>query len=119
MRVTIERIRDEIGDRLEVVTAWAYGATGGRSGQRQRMAGAAIFALCLHALLFWSLVANHPRDMQLPTWEEPPMPVELLDVPPPEPEVQPEPKPVVTVEHPIDQPQPEAQPEAEPVPEPK
>ena len=135
MRVTIERIRDEISDRIEVVTAWTYGMTGGRSGKNRRLAGSTVFVLMIHALFFWGLMVTHPRNMNLPTFDDPPLEVELYDVPPPEPEPVPVPKPVVDEdvrpvetpreqpveqppERPIETPQPVEQPQPQTVPAP-
>lgn len=95
MQAGIIRIRDRVGDSMEL---WLAGVTA-RTSRRSRLAGAIVLALILHGLLFWMLVATHPEIWNLDSQfiEEPFLPAEIWDVPPPkpEPEVKPEPVPVI------------------------
>ena len=103
MQAGIIRMRDQIGDGVELFLA----GIAARTSRRSRLTGAIILALVLHGLLFWMLVATHPEIWNLDSQflEEPFLPAEIWEVPPrPEPEVKPEPVPVVV---PRDVPQPE------------
>ena len=95
MQAGIIRMRDRVGDSMEL---WLAGVTA-RTSRRSRLAGAIVLALILHGLLFWMLVATHPEIWNLDSQfvEEPFLPAEIWDVPPPkpEPEVKPEPVPVI------------------------
>jgi len=93
MQAAIERISNRIGDRIEL---WLADVTA-RTSQRSRLTGSIVLALGLHGLLLWMLVATHPDIWNLDSQmiEEPFLPAEIWEVPPPKPEVIPEWKPVV------------------------
>jgi len=57
MQSGIIRIRDRVGDSLEL---WLASLTA-HTSRRSRLAGATVLALGMHALLFWVLVATHPE----------------------------------------------------------
>ncbi|WP_040309518.1 hypothetical protein [Asticcacaulis biprosthecium] len=123
MRVTIEQIRDEISDRLEVVGVWITS----RTNPRSRWIGSTFIVLGLHAVFFWVLVVSKTENMRLKPFEEEVYPVELWEVPPPPediPEPVPEPIPEETVQEEVEtvtppQVEPEPQPQAQPVPQPQ
>jgi hypothetical protein len=94
MQAGINRISNQIGDSVEL---WLAGVTA-RTSHRSRLTGSIVLALVLHGLLFWMLVATHPEIWNLDSQfiEEPFLPAEIWDVPPPpKPEVKPAPVPVI------------------------
>ncbi|ESQ76388.1 hypothetical protein [Asticcacaulis sp. AC402] len=116
MRVTIEQIRDEISDRLEVVSVWITS----RTDRRSRWIGSTVIVFGVHLLFFWVLMASNTQTMQLPPFQEEIYPVELFDIPPPLPEPIPEVEPVEPVPEVVEQvTPPEIEPEVETVPQPQ
>lgn len=94
MQAGIIRMRDRVGDSLELWLA----TLSARTSHRSRLTGSVILALMLHGLLLWMLIATHPDIWNLDSQiiEEPFLPAEIWDVPPPpKPEVTPEPAPVI------------------------
>lgn len=110
---------DALGSRV-LNAAWPYF---GRLDRRSRLGSAIAFAVLLHLLLLWLLLAEHPRPWDMPHWQDetPPPPVDLWTpaepvpeeaTPPNVPRVTPHEIP--TPEAPKPQPQTEPQPQASP-----
>ncbi|ESQ91731.1 hypothetical protein ABAC460_05165 [Asticcacaulis sp. AC460] len=118
MRVTIEQIRDEISDRLEMVGVWITS----RTKRRARWIGSTVIVVGLHAALFWVLVVSKTENMHLKEYREVIYPLEVYEMEKPEeiPEVEPVPKPEPqdVAERDVEVTPPEVPPEPQPQPQP-
>jgi hypothetical protein len=95
MPVSVTRLRDRIGDSFELSLATLTA----RTSRRSRLTGAVVVAVALHVLLLWALLSSRLGvwDMDQAVIDDPPLLVELWDVPPlPKPEPVPIIEPVVT-----------------------